>query len=232
MKRKMAVLLAVCMTAAGIWGCGSQETNKSTKIETVEAKEESKDAVKEEEETVPAVSITPVETTAEAPAKIGEWVATKKPSSVDNQFHTVYYRITDVVRDEAEVMAAVEASGSTFEPDPLDEHLEYCMLTYEVYFPSDFPQEEAGIMDTGLSFYVENPNGFNYFEADEGSYQFYSGSATDISEWPDVFELNAGEIFTEGKAVFAMVKDGSDYIFETSYMTQTGEIGRSYIAGK
>lgn len=24
-----------------------------------------------------------------------------------------------------------------------------------------------------------------------------------------------------------MVKDGSDYIFETSYMTQTGEIGRS-----
>ena len=159
-------------------------------------------------------------------------MATKKPSSVDNQFHTVYYRITDVVRDEAEVMAAVEASGSTFEPDPMDEHLEYCMLTYEVYFPSDFPQEEAGIMDTGLSFYVENPNGFNYFEADEGSYQFYSGSATDISEWPDVFELNAGEIFTEGKAVFAMVKDGSDYIFETSYMTQTGEIGRSYIAGK
>lgn len=198
----MAVLLAVCMTAAGIWGCGSRETNESTKIETVEAKEESKDAAKEEEETVPAVSITPVETTSEAPAKIGEWVATKKPSSVDNQFHTVYYRITDVVRDEAEVMAAVEASGSTFEPDPLDEHLEYCMLTYEVYFPSDFPQEEAGIMDTGLSFYVENPNGFNYFEADEG------------------------------KAVFAMVKDGSDYIFETSYMTQTGEIGRSYIAGK
>ena len=48
----------------------------------------------------------------------------------------------------------------------------------------------------------------------------------------DADEEDAGEIFTEGRAVFAMVKDGSDYIFETSYMTQTGEIGRSFVAGK
>lgn len=243
MKRKIAIWLIVSLTAVGIWGCGNREADENLqKTEAVKGPAEEKEAVKKEvvseEKTVqkkymaPAEKITPVEATLESPAKIGEWVKTMKQSSADYQYHTVYYRVTGVERDEAKVLAAVEEADTLFEPETLDEHLEYCMLTYEVYFPEDYPQKEGGIIDTDISFYIENPDGFNCLEADGGSFQFYTGGVCDITEWPEVYELNAGEVFTEGKAVFSMIKDVSDYVLETSYMTQTAEKGEAYVMGQ
>ena len=178
----------------------------------------------------PAEKITPVEATLESPAKIGEWVKTMKQSSADYQYHTVYYRVTGVERDDAKVLAAVEEADTLFEPETLDEHLEYCMLTYEVYFPEDFPQADYGITSVDMDFGIENPDGGG-IEKDGVAYIGLS-SVWDISEAPEINEFYAGDTFTEGKAIFAMVKDVSGYVVESSYPDENDEMVYSYVEGK
>ena len=183
------------------------------------------------QEAAPAGDIKPVETTIDSPAKLGDWVETKRYSAEDSQYHTVYYRITDIVRGAQDEVDAYNASDSFVKLENLDnDDLEYCMLTYEVYFPEDFPQADYGITSVDMDFGIENPDGGG-IEKDGVAYIGLS-SVWDISEAPEINEFYAGDTFTEGKAIFAMVKDVSGYVVESSYPDENDEMVYSYVEGK
>lgn len=57
-------------------------------------------------------------------------------------------------------------------------------------------------------------------------------SVWDISEAPEINEFYAGDTFTEGKAIFAMLKGVSDYVFESYYTDENEELVYSYVEGK
>ncbi len=168
-----------------------------------------------------------VEGTLENPAKIGEWVATKAYAAEDDSYHTIYYRITGVIRgEEAQKIVDDYNNGDHFVRfDPLEhDDLEYCVVTYETHYPSDFPQGEYGLYSADVNLSACNME-------DAGAIENYIGlsSVWDISEDPEDFF--AGDTFTEGKAVFAMVKDFSDYLFYASYYENDNEY-KSYVKGE
>lgn len=176
--------------------------------------------------------IEPVETTIDNPAQLGQWVETMRYSPVDSAYHTVYYRITNVVRgEEAQAAAdAYNAEGHVIQFSALeDDNLEYCMLEYEVYFPEDFPQEDYGITTVDIDFSVESPDGGG-IEANGVAYIGLS-SVVDISVAPEINEFYAGQTFTEGKAIYAMVKGVSDYVFEVGYFDDNDQEHVSYVQG-
>ena len=157
MKKRIVLLLSVGLMAAWLWGCGGQEAEEpqepaaeeTTEEEEAEPVEEETEEAEEEtaQEAAPAGNIKTVETTIDSPAKLGDWVETKRYSAEDSQYHTVYYRITDIVRGAQDEVDAYNASDSFVKLENLDnDDLEYCMLTYEVYFPEDFPQADYGIL--------------------------------------------------------------------------------------
>lgn len=198
----------------------AEEETEETE-ETEEATEEVADTGSEE------VDFEVAEATLENPAKVGEWVATKTYAAEDEKYHTIYYRITGVIRgDEAQKIVDEYNSGDHFVRfDPLEhDDLEYCVVTYETYFPSDFPQSEYGIYSADINLSACNME-------DSGSIENYIGlsSVWDISESPEDFF--AGDTFKGGKAVFAMVKDFSDYLFYESYYDNDEEY-KSYVKGE
>lgn len=77
---------------------------------------------------------------------------------------------------------------------------------------------------------IENPDGGG-IEKDGVAYIGLS-SVWDISEAPEINEFYAGDTFTEGKAIFAMVKDVSGYVVESSYPDENDEMVYSYVEGK
>lgn len=244
MKKRIVLLLSVGLMAAWLWGCGGQEaeepqepaaeeTTEEEEAEEAKSAEEETEEAEEEttQEAVPAGDIKPVETTIDSPAKLGDWVETKRYSAEDSQYHTVYYRITDIVRGAQDEVDAYNASDSFVKLENLDnDELEYCMLTYEVYFPEDFPQADYGITSVDMDFGIENPDGGG-IEKDGVAYIGLS-SVWDISEAPEINEFYAGDTFTEGKAIFAMVKDVSGYVVESSYPDENDEMVYSYVEGK
>lgn len=263
MKKLLIVALAV-MTALSMAAC-SQTTGETTTAETTTAEttttteattaaEETTAAVAETTtaaettaeatavagETTPAAAagdITPVATTLEAPAKIGDWVETKLYSAQDKAYHTVYFRITDIVRDSATVQAAIDAYNNadhlrTFEPLENDD-LEYCLIKYETAFPADFPQAEWGITSVDVNFSITTVEGGG-IKANGLSYIGLS-SVYDITESPEINEFYAGQTFTDGQAIFAMVKGVNDYVVETYYFEGEDDDSQkisAYVAGQ
>lgn len=172
--------------------------------------------------------ITPTEAALEKPAQIGEWVEAKKRSVQDKNYHTVYFRLTGVIAGEEakKIVDEYNAAGNVVKVSDLEkEDLEYRVVTYEVYFPEDFPQADYGISDVGLNLNLCNLK-------DSGAIAGYIGLSTvwDISDKPDTF--HAGETFKEGRAVFAMVKGSSEYLFKYGYKDENGTQANVYVAGQ
>lgn len=264
MKKLLIVALAV-MTALSMAAClqttGETTTTETTTAETTTTTETTTAAEEttttEAETTTPAETtaeattaaagettpaaaagdITPVATTLEAPAKIGDWVETKLYSAQDKAYHTVYFRITDIVRDSAAVQSAIDAYNNadhlrTFEPLENDD-LEYCLIKYETAFPADFPQAEWGITSVDVNFSITTVEGGG-IKANGLSYIGLS-TVYDITESPEINEFYAGQTFTDGQAVFVMVKGVSDYVVETYYFEGEDDDSQkisAYVAGK
>lgn len=261
MKRKLlALLLVVVMGMSMLTGCAQvmyrvmqNEANENTESyvydeeestteeeyafedDTEEVTEEATEASEEEaekEETASTgsgeVDFEVVEGTLENPAKIGEWVSTKTYSVETDDYRTIYYRITGVIRgDEAQKIVDEYNNGDHFVRfDPLEhDDLEYCVVTYETHYPSDFPEGEYGLYEAEVDLYACNLE-------DSGTIENYLGlsSVWDISEDPE--EFHAGDTYTEGKAVFAMVKDFSDYLFYSSYYDDDSNEYKTYVKGE
>lgn len=202
---------------------GGDNTNGNTEagINIEEAPEQNTD--------VASSAVTPVEASLEKPAQIGEWVASQSYSAQDSKDHTMYFRITGVITG-AEAQKMVDdynSAGHAVVISDLDKaDLEYRVVTYETYFPADFPQADYGITNVDVNLQLCNLE-------DAGAIAGYIGLSTvwDISEEPDINEFYAGNTFKDGKAVFAMVKGSSDYLFKCEY-SEGGMQGNHYVKGQ
>lgn len=225
-------------------GCGKSEKEENTKLEQTESVQLEETQLEEkaentagettEEETKKEIDagssdIAVVEASLGNPAKIGEWVETKKYSAEDKQYHTMYYRITGVVRgDEAKkIVDEYNAKGKVIQISELEkDDLEYGIVTYETYFPKDFPQADYGITQVDADLSLCNLE-------DSGAISGYIGLSTvcDISEYPSNNEFYAGDTFKDGQAAFIMIKGYKDYLIECSYYEDGKEVS-TYVEGQ
>lgn len=226
--KKLLIAAWAVMTAMSLAACSQPAAGTTTAAATTAGEMASLAA---------AGDITPAATSLEAPAKIGDWVETKLYSAQDKAYHTVYFRITDIVRDSAIVQAAIDAYNNadhlrTFEPLEND-NLEYCLIKYETAFPADFPQAEWGITSVDVNFSITTVEGGG-IKANGLSYIGLS-SVYDITESPEINEFYAGQTFTDGQAIFAMVKGVNDYVVETYYFEGEDDDSQkisAYVAGQ
>lgn len=207
------------------------DTNEAEDIVDAEATESDaeedvdSEVTSDEDKNAGSPDIAPVEASIENPAKIGEWVEAKKRATQDKDYHTIYFRLTKVITgDEAKkIVDEYNSRSSIVEISDLEqEDLEYRIVTYEVYYPEDFPMSDYGIAAVSLDLNLCNLK-------DSGSIAGYIGlsSVWDISNESDA--LHAGETFKEGKAVFAMVKGSSEYLFKYGYKDKEEDPARTYV---
>lgn len=245
-KRLISLVLVMVLCTSLLAGCGNTVSEENTEEVTQEqdASEEEQEAEEEpetdaetdtEEETKEntdsgSSDVTAVEATLEKPAQIGEWVETMKYSAQDSADHKMYFKITGVIRgDEAQKLVdEYNAAGHMWQLTELEQDdLEYCVVTYESYFPEDFPEAEWGITDTDVDLSLCDLD-------DSGAIAGYIGLSTvwDISEEPEMNTFYAGNTFTEGRAAFAMVKGSSEYLFNCSYYDDNDTEVNAYIVGQ
>lgn len=161
------------------------------------------------------------------PAKQGEWTQALKSAGTDEPKQTLYFRATDVARGE-DAMAIIreyEANDGYFKFDDLGyDDLEYCVMTYQVYFPEGYLEEDWGISFSNLSFHVVDGD-------NAGTINNYIGMAQtyDISERVKNNTLYGGDVL-ERQVVFVMVKDYSDYMLYYRYYDDDYNEFTKYIA--
>lgn len=147
-----------------------------------------------------SLNVTAVEATLEKTIQVGEWVETMKYSAQDSKDHPMYFKIIGVIRgkETKKIVDEYNAAGNVLKFKGLEQDdLEYCVVTYESYFPTDFPEAEW-----------------------------------DISKAPEINMFYVGDAFTEGQAIFTMVKDGSEYLFNCSYNDDNDTEINAYIVGQ
>lgn len=254
MKKKIvACLMVITVSIAMLSGCDDITAKRETKDVLSEAikkdnTEKTQEAIVDEDETEDVEKDTVTETDAETekeavtteieaveaslenPAKLGEWVETMKYSGVDSQYHKMYYRVTGILRGE-EAKAVVDAYNAEDHVVIISElehdDLEYCIINYETYFPTDYPQADYGITSVGVDLGISNLE-------DSGVIAGYIGlsSVWNVSKEPDINEFYAGETFEDGQAAFAMVKDYEDYLINCSYYDDDSNKVCTYISVK
>lgn len=172
--------------------------------------EEVKAAVAADEEPAEDVLISTTDTTmdmtaaaVDAPAAIGEWVSTYTMLE-DGTYFQIGVRVTDVERGEAAQKMADELNALYEIEEDLNENLEYCLVEYEVYVPTDYPDAAFN----GVEMYVTDTDG-TYFETD---YEY------DDMYWVQV--VDDTELYAEpgntakGIGIYTMEKNRSEYLFE------------------
>lgn len=178
-------------------------------------------------------TITPVETSLESPAKVGEWMQTLRYSTVDGAYHIAYFRIKEIVRDKDKVQKVIDEYNdmdhNTYFDDIEDKDLEYCLIKYELYFPEDFPAENYGINSANIDFSITTTNGNDIVVGDKKYTNL--NCVYDVSKPPEANTLNPGQTYKDGRAIFCMVKDFKDYLLK-SYYLNGGQLVYSYIKGK
>lgn len=248
-KKLISLTLAMVICTSLLAGCGvvnntetttetiTQEQSTSEEEQETEGESDTEDMTeadaeeKSKENTGSGSSdVTAVEATLEKPAQIGEWVETMKYSAQDSKDHPMYFKITGVIRgNEAQkIVDEYNAEGNVLSFRELEQDdLEYCVVTYESYFPTDFPEAEWGITDIDVDLSLCDLD-------DSGAIAGYIGLSTvwDISKDPEVNTFYVGDTFTEGQAVFAMVKGSSEYLFNCSYYDDNDTEINAYIVGQ
>ena len=177
-------------------------------------------------------NIQPVEASLENPAQIGEWVEISVSNLVDDEliFHAAYCRLISVERGDA-AQQAVDTYNEQHNIVKIGElgapELEYCLLTYEVYFPDDFPKGKSGISSPERRFTLTSMDG-GLVKANGSMYMMMS--VTNVSDRVQASTVFPGDIW-QGQSVFPMVRDFSDYLFKSTYKLNEESI-TCYIKGQ
>lgn len=218
----LVTIVGLSIFAGALTGCTNANKREELELKTTELIQEDNvvTEVEDSTEVQKEVSSEPldfevVDATWENPANLAEWVETRFYLS---DTIPVYYRVTGLIRgDEAQKLVdehnAKMESESIKQVDALmSDELEYCVITYEVRFPEDYPDEGKGlgtfarqVLDLyvcGSSYDIEEVIG--------------TTEVKDISEEPDEF-LSGTNTFTEGKAAFVMEKGCTDYVLWAEY---------------
>ncbi len=224
MKKRVSFILVYLMIFI-LSACGRQKTEetlqqKNTNIANV-SKKGKKETSDDGEKESPDPSALTVAASVASPANIGDWVETRRYSRADHDYHTVYLRITDIIRDPSTVDSVIQTynqSDHVEKIQPLSqENLEYRIIRYEVMFPEDFPQTESGITFADMSFYIRTMSGEDYISTDEDESSSDLSAVYDISHIPDDVSLMPGDTFSDGTALFVMQKDSDGYLIENTY---------------
>lgn len=150
-------------------------------------------------------------TTPEAPAQLGEWVKSTRYNVESQGYDTIYWRVVGVTADCQSDIDRYNGENHIYTIDPLtDEHLTYYKVSYQVYFPEDFPQRDWGITSCDVDIRIVNPQG--------GSFSWKNGTTyIGLSRTVDISadqEIHSGDVF-DGETIFAMLNDPSiEYVFE------------------
>ncbi len=95
------------------------------------------------------------------PVAAGQWLESCRYSSVDDDYHTIYFRVSNILRNETLVRSVLDAYTDVHEdivfPVLEDDDLQYILMEYEVYFPDTFPETDTGIPDADLIFNIVAP---------------------------------------------------------------------------
>ncbi|MGI6203814.1 MAG: hypothetical protein ACOYJH_00820 [Anaerovoracaceae bacterium] len=151
-------------------------------------------------------------------AAVGETIETKVKAEADGKYHDVTYKVTSIERDAGKVQAYIDSYNSSGQaatiPELSSDDLEYCVINYEVRFPSDFPQSEFGITAVTLPFTIE---GENQGKISKNGTEYKGLSKTyEIGSVPTGYDFYSGDTY-KGRALFMMVKDYDMYEIAESY---------------
>ncbi len=163
---------------------------------------------------------------------VGTWVDTQKMAEKDSKYHPVAYRVDSISRDAAKVEAVIEAynlSGTGSTIDELNnDNLEFCLASYSVKFPKDFPQSVFGITDVTVPFEIVSSTG-GTIQVGDTIYQNL-GDTWEIGDIPQGYDFHAGDTY-HGQIVFVMVKGYSDYLIH-EIKEGSGDEEETYIKGE
>lgn len=154
-------------------------------------------------------------TSAEEPAKLGQWIKSTRYSAASGEYETIYWRVIGTTFDCQEDIDRYNSEDHLVEFTELEnDDLSYCKVSYQVYFPEDFSAKEWGISSAELSLRAQSPDGGG-IEWNGMSY-IGLGSCQDISVEQ---EIMPGDVFN-GEAIFVMIDDPSIvYVFEYYHNT-------------
>lgn len=239
----MMVMLVACEfgsqeeTDAGTQTTGQVETTEGTDPdeETAEPTEESSEATEEsteatEEATEEAseategatvdpddvdISNAVESTSAEEPAKLGQWIKSTRYSAASGEYEAIYWRVIGTTFDCQEDIDRYNSEDHLVEFTELEnDDLSYCKVSYQVYFPEDFSAKEWGISSAELSLRAQSPDGGGIEW--NGMAYIGLGSCQDISVEQ---EIMPGDVFN-GEAIFVMIDDPSIvYVFDYYHNT-------------
>lgn len=216
-------------------GSSDEESKEESEEESEESEEESSEEQdKEDSPTVVApsngsvdLSNAATETTVTEPAAFGQWIKSTRYSATSHQYETVYWRAIGITDDCQGDIDRYNNENHLYTFEQLEnDDLKYLIVMYEVYYPEEFPAEDWGITSADISLSIKNPEGggFTY----KGVTYIGLSSAYDISLDQ---EIHPGDVFS-GKALFVMVNDDVDYLFEYSHNNENDEFVYDYSASK
>lgn len=142
---------------------------------------------------------------ADAPAAMNEWVSTYALLK-DGSYFQIGAKVVGIERGESvdELVKSVNESAGSEVLGALHENLEYCLVAYEVYVPTDFPEASF----SGVEMYLTDTEG-KYFETE---YEF------DDMYWVEVVDdthMNAAPGETAKiVGIYTMEKDRTEYMIE------------------
>lgn len=153
------------------------------------------------------------ETSAEAPANVGQWIEVTRYNAISQVNEVIYWRVVNTTFDCQAEIDRYAAEGGWYTFDPLEnEDMAYCMLNYEIYYPKEYPAEDYGISKPFHSLRAKSPDGGGIEW--KGMAYIGLGQCYDISAEQ---ETMPGDVF-KGQCIFVMINAPEvEYIFEYNY---------------
>lgn len=146
--------------------------------------------------------------------EVGKWQKTKKKAKADKKKHTVKFRIAKVISNEKKALKAINdfnnsGQGNMIETELDNDQLQYCVADYEVKYPSDFPDEQFGLMDVAMKFKITALDGSSDLKVGSTVYKNLS-KTQEIGDLPVGWDFYSGQTY-KGKIAYVIPKGFTDY---------------------
>lgn len=217
----------------------TEESSEATEEPTEESTKATEDTTEEASEATEGATVDPDDvdisnavesTSAEEPAKLGQWIKSTRYSAASGEYETIYWRVIGTTFDCQEDIDRYNSEDHLVEFTELEnDDLSYCKVSYQVYFPENFSAHEWGISSSDLSLRAVSLDrgGFEW----KGVTYLGLGSCQDITEEQEVMP---GDV-VNCESIFVMINDPSiEFMFEYVHNTLGAgdDIARDYSASK
>ncbi len=146
--------------------------------------------------------------------KVGEWITLSRTAAADGEEHKVRLRVTAIERDPAKAKERIEAfnssaAGSMIDTGSAGDGLSFCVASYEVEYPEEYPAEDFGITDPALPFSVTGTDG-GPLVRDDTQYEGLS-STVEMGPPSQGYDFYPGQTY-EGEIAFLMIENDTGYL--------------------